>query len=295
MTEGPENHEIAGILEQIAHLLELEDANPYRVQAYRKAAATAREADRSLRDLVEQAGKDALQALPEIGPGLAGVIEEIVQTGQASQLRKLQAEHNPTAVLSRVPGIGSKLASRVQDELGVTSLEELEVAAHDGRLGRVKGFGEGRVAAVKDSLAGMLSPAARRRARQAVESSSGSEREPTVAALLDVDREYRRRAGRGELKKIAPRRFNPDNEAWLPILNTTRGPWAFTALYSNTKRAHELGKTDDWVVIYFKRNGQPEGQCTVVTETDGDLTGQRAVRGRERETGTYYQEKGTSN
>lgn len=83
-------------------------------------------------------------------------------------------------------------------------------------------------------------------------------------------------------RTIAPRRFNPDKKAWLPILHTERGPWSFTALFSNTARAHQLGTTDDWVVIYFERDGR-EGQCTVVTERPGPRAGRRVVRGREDE------------
>jgi hypothetical protein len=55
-----------------------------------------------------------------------------------------------------------------------------------------------------------------------------------------------------------------------------------TALFSNTARAHALGRTHDWVVLFYERNGD-EGQCTVVTETRGPLAGRRVVRGRESE------------
>ncbi|MGH7682533.1 MAG: hypothetical protein ACRENN_11185, partial [Candidatus Eiseniibacteriota bacterium] len=72
--------------------------------------------------------------------------------------------------------------------------------------------------------------------------------EPSVSDVLDVDREYRERAAKGELKRIAPRRMNPANEAWLPVLRTERAGRHYTALYSNTPRAHELKKTHDWVV-----------------------------------------------
>ena len=66
------------------------------------------------------------------------------------------------------------------------------------------------------------------------------------------------------------------------MLHTERAPWSFTALFSNTARAHELGTTGDWVVIYFERDGR-EGQCTVVTEHSGPAAGERVVRGREDE------------
>ena len=101
--------------------------------------------------------------------------------------------------------------------------------------------------------------------------------------LLEVDAEYRRRAAAGTLRRIAPRRFNPDGVAWLPVFHDERAGWSFNALFSNTARAHELGKTDDWVVIFYER-GKDEGQCTVVTETHGPRAGQRVVRGREGET-----------
>ncbi len=85
------------------------------------------------------------------------------------------------------------------------------------------------------------------------------------------------------MRKIAPRRFNRSAEAWLPILHTERGDWRFTALYSNTPLAHQLGRTRDWVVVYYETDVSPEGQCTVVTETQGPLKGRRVVRGREGE------------
>jgi hypothetical protein len=107
--------------------------------------------------------------------------------------------------------------------------------------------------------------------------------------VLDVVREYREGAVAGRLPRIAPRRFNPSGEAWLPILHTEREAWQLTALFSNTARAHELGKTRDWVVVYFHTDIRGEGQRTVVTETRGALIGRRVVRGREEECRTHYE------
>ena len=98
-----------------------------------------------------------------------------------------------------------------------------------------------------------------------------------------VDREYRTKAAAGDLVKIAPKRFNPKGEAWLPLLHTVRDGWRFTALYSNTARAHQLGRETDWVIIYFHKDNHAEGQRTVVTETRGEAAGRRIVRGREAE------------
>ena len=111
---------------------------------------------------------------------------------------------------------------------------------------------------------------------------------PSVQVLLDIDREYREKARAGTLRLIAPRRMNPDGKAWLPVLHTRYGPWHFTALFSNTERAHELHRVYDWVVIYFSDAERDEGQFTVVTERHGTLTGLRVVRGREPECARYY-------
>jgi len=98
----------------------------------------------------------------------------------------------------------------------------------------------------------------------------------------------REKAAAGKLPTIAPKRFNPKGEAWLPVLHARRGGWHFTALYSNTATAHRLGRTRDWVVIYFYDGEHAEGQHTVVTETRGPLAGRRVVRGREAECRAWY-------
>jgi hypothetical protein len=110
---------------------------------------------------------------------------------------------------------------------------------------------------------------------------------PPIELLLALDAEYREKAAAGRLKLIAPKKFNPEGKAWLPIMQTERDGWRCTILFSNTQRAHELGKTHDWVVIYFSRGGE-EQKCTIVTEFKGDLSGKRVVRGREEECKDYY-------
>ena len=108
-----------------------------------------------------------------------------------------------------------------------------------------------------------------------------------VDLLLDIDREYRSAAREGKLRTIAPRRFNPYGEAWLPLLHVDRDGWSFTALFSNTERAHQLAKTHDWVVLHYERDGRAR-RCTVVTERRGQLAGLRVVRGREQACRRYY-------
>ena len=276
------NAEISDALARIADLLETQDADGYRVRAYRRGAERVRATPEPMATLHERGGVEALDALPDIGKSLASVIAELVRTGRSSVLERLAGQVSPEDRFTTVAGIGEELAKRVHAELHIESLEELELAAHDGRLAQVPGFGARRVRAVQQSLAGILGREAARRGKAGAPHAAPPGGRPDVATLLDVDREYRRKAAAGSLRTIAPRRFNPDKKAWLPVLHTERPPWSFTALFSNTARAHELGTTGDWVVIYFERDGR-EGQCTVVTERSGPRAGERVVRGREDE------------
>ena len=104
---------------------------------------------------------------------------------------------------------------------------------------------------------------------------------------MQVDQEYREKSQKGLLPQIAPRRFNPKGIAWLPIYHCSHGIWHYTALFSNTPMAHQMNKTNDWVVIYYD-NGKREGQATVVTAYRGILEGKLIVRGRETECEAYY-------
>jgi hypothetical protein len=283
----PTNEEIADALERVADLLEAQDANPFRVRAYRNAAGTALAAAEPLAAVLERGGREELETLPGIGRTLATHISELVHTGRLGFLERLEGQVSPEDLFTTVPGIGEALAARIHRELGLETLEELELAAHDGRLAALPGFGERRVRGMRDALAGILGRSARRRARRLRpalphEAHAGEAARPSVQTILAVDEEYRRRAEAGELRTVAPRRFNPEGRAWLPVLHVEKEGFHFTALFSNTARAHELGKTREWVVIYWERDGD-EDQCTVVSERSGALRGRRVVRGREDE------------
>src|SRR5690606_19781113 len=161
--------------------------------------------------------------------------------------------------------------------LHVDTLEALEQAIRRGRLAELPELGPARGAALLAAVSRTLDA---RRAAHRPPPVPASE-EPSVQVLLDIDAEYRRKAAEGRLPKIAPHRFNPHGEAWLPVMHAARDGWHFTAVYSNTERAHALGKTHDWVVIYFHDDEHIERQHTVLTETRGSLEGLRVVRGRE--------------
>ncbi|MFP5354466.1 MAG: helix-hairpin-helix domain-containing protein [Gemmatimonadota bacterium] len=286
------NRQVADRFDEAASLLEQQQANPFRVQAYRNAAETIRTLPRGVGEILHQEGLEGLDRLPTIGPALARAISLIVDTGRFPMLDRLRGEHDPIEVLTSVPGVGPKLAQRLHDELGIATLEALEAAAHDGRLAKTPGFGEKRVAGIRDALAtrlGRRRTGAQTTARDDGGGEYGREGEPTVAELLDVDREYREASEAGTLHLIAPRRFNPGRKAWLPVLHTAREGRHYTALFSNTARAHQQGRTHDWVVLYFD-GADGERQHTVVTQPSGPLAGRRVVRGRERECAEYYRE-----
>ena len=274
------NSLVANRLDEVAQILAEQGANVFRVGAYRRAAAMLRGLQEPIDQIVKSEGLEGLEKLPGIGETLARFIHQLVMTGRLPMLDRLRGESDPITLLRTVPGIGRVLAEKLHDELGIETLEELEIAANDGRLEKIAGLGSKRIAGIRDTLATRLGR---------VRSQDGKVRasEPPVSEILDVDAEYRRKAAREELPKIAPRRFNPEQKRWLPILHTVRGKRHYSALFSNTPRAHQLRKTADWVVIYYDGKGG-ERQCTVITSAFGPLAGRRILRGREPECLKHY-------
>jgi len=279
---GMDNATVAATLERLAALLEAQRANAYRIDAWRAAASKVPAAP-PLEEIAAREGIDGLKRALNVGDGIASALRELLGTGRLRMLERLEGRVSPEDLFLAVPGMGPTLARNAHARLGIETLEELEVAANDGTLERVPGFGPRRVALVREAVAGMLQHTMRRAYRRSEAAAAPPHAPPSVDTLLAIDADYRAKAARGELPRIAPARLNPGHAAWLPVLHAEAEGFSFTAMFSNTARAHRLGRTNDWVVIYFERDGH-ESQCTVVTETHGPRTGQRVVRGRERET-----------
>ena len=275
-----QNVDIAHRLEEIADLLEVQHANSYRVQAYRRVAASIRQLRTPLMQVWQSHGDEGLREVTGAGERMIVTLRTLLTTGRLPMLERLRGEADPTAMLESVPGIGPSLAQRLHDELGIETLEDLEAAAHDGRLHELAGVGKKKLSGIIDTLAGRLG-----RLRNVAHLHEADE--PSVEELLDVDHEYQEKAAAGQLPTIAPRRFNPKGVAWLPVLHTQRGERHYTALFSNTAKAHELGTVEDWVVLYYD-GGYTERQATVITSKWGELEGLRIVRGREPECEQYY-------
>lgn len=135
------NTEIAALFNRLADLLELEDADPFRVRAYRNGARTISSLAQNVAELVK-AGKD-LSELPGIGEALAKKIETIVETGKLPQLDKVGARTPPAlSKLMKIEGLGPRRVKTLYKQLGIRSLEDLDRAARSGKIRKLEGFGK---------------------------------------------------------------------------------------------------------------------------------------------------------
>ncbi|KHK58278.1 DNA polymerase III [Ralstonia sp. A12] len=134
------NQTIAAVFNEIADLLEVEDANPFRIRAYRNAARVAEGMTEGI-DAMLARGAD-LTKLPGIGNDLAAKMREIVETGTCAMLTRVRSEVSPSMVqLLQLPGLGPKRARVLQHELGIATLDELARAATAHQIRELHGFG----------------------------------------------------------------------------------------------------------------------------------------------------------
>ncbi len=134
------NADVAAVFEEIASLLEIQGANPFRIRAYRNAARTIGELPQEASQLLARGGD--LTRLPGIGEDLAAKIAEIVATGHSSLLDRLRGELPPAVTeLLKIPGLGPKRVKALYHDLEVQTVEQLYRAARDGRIRALPGFG----------------------------------------------------------------------------------------------------------------------------------------------------------
>ena len=146
-----QNREIAGVFEKYATLLEIQDANPFRVRAYHNAAESVRALPRELSELIED-GAD-LTELHGIGDELAAKIHELVETGALQSLQALEREvPGELAELTELSGLGPKRVAALFHELDVRSTDDLEQAARAGQVSELDGFGEKTEQKILDEL-----------------------------------------------------------------------------------------------------------------------------------------------
>lgn len=147
-----ENSEIADVFEEMAELLEFRGENPFRIRAYRNGARAIRDLNESVSSILADPSRD-LAEVPGIGKTLVEKAETLVSTGELPQLAKLRAATPPVLfAMSRIPGLGAKKASKLQQELQIETLEDLREACVKNRISPLKGFGQKTQQAILDGL-----------------------------------------------------------------------------------------------------------------------------------------------
>jgi DNA polymerase (family 10) len=133
------NRDIARILSEIADLLEIKGENPFKVRAYQRAAQAI---DSLAVTLADMRGRQPFTDISGVGSSIAEKIEELLDAGQCRYHQELLAEFPASlAALLSIPEVGPRKAKALHDALGITSVDELEQAAREGKLRDLKGFG----------------------------------------------------------------------------------------------------------------------------------------------------------
>ena len=136
---GADKWTVARVLDEIAQYVALSDPNRFKSRAFERAARAVESLEEDLAALV--ANGDLLST-PGIGKAVGAIIKELVETGQSRYLDELRKQYPPGIFdLLRVPGFGLTKIGLVHEKLGIGSLDELEAAAREGRLAKLRGFG----------------------------------------------------------------------------------------------------------------------------------------------------------
>src|SRR5712671_4046372 len=132
--------EIAGVLERIATLLELKGENPFKIRAYTNAARAIETFGGNVSDFQDE---EAVAKIPGIGKSIAQKIKELAASGSLKYLEELSAQF-PAGVLElfALPGLGAKKIKALYDQLGISSIEQLQKACEEGRVAELAGFGQ---------------------------------------------------------------------------------------------------------------------------------------------------------
>jgi len=147
-----QNADIARLLDEVADLLEISEANPFKVRAYHNAARTVRDHPEPLAELVRAGGFD-LTELPSIGEGIAEEIEALVATGELPQRRALVRKLPPGLLdLLRIAGLGPKRVKLLHDKLKVKTVADLAKAVEQGKVAELRGFGPTMVEKIRAGL-----------------------------------------------------------------------------------------------------------------------------------------------
>ena len=202
----------AHVLTQISELLELSGENPFKSRAYRSAASAVLEVVTD--DLCPMWRDGSLAKLKGLGPATLGVLGDLCETGESRYFEQLR-EQTPEGLLEmlRVPGLGIGKIHALHEGLGISSVEELEAAAREGRLAKLKGFGPKTadkilkgIAYLRSTTAYVLYPHALNEARRLLAMVEGH---PDVARALIAGAIRRRRETVRDIDIVAACRATP--------------------------------------------------------------------------------------
>jgi len=141
---------VARTLDEIGRYIELSDPNPFRARAFERAARAVENLEA---DIGEVVSSGALLKTPGIGKAIGPIISEVVQSGRSEYLEELRTQYPPGIFdLLRIQGLGLKKIGLLHETLGIGSLDELEAAAREDRLAKLKGFGAKTQAKILDGI-----------------------------------------------------------------------------------------------------------------------------------------------
>ncbi|MBA9901733.1 DNA polymerase/3'-5' exonuclease PolX [Burkholderia cepacia] len=230
----------AAVFAEIADMLEIQGANPFRVRAYRNAARTIADYGRDIATMI--ANGDDLGKIPSIGPDLASKLREIAATGTC-ELQQTLRHALPGAIveLLDVPGLGAKRVKALHEALHVDSLEQLRAEAKSGHVRELPGFGAKTEAHLLEAIDDRL------------------QREPqrfllpdAAHSLLPLLERLRAIAGVGKAVPAGSFRRRRETVGDLDILVTARDPQAVADAfvgYAEVARVLAHGKTKSSVVL----------------------------------------------
>jgi DNA polymerase (family 10) len=134
-----DKQEVASILDEIAILLELQGENPFRCNAYTKAARAVAQLEANLADVI---AAQELDQIPGIGATLRDKITMLVNTGHLPFYEDLKAKTPPgLLIMLRLPSIGPKKVKALFDQLGIDDLDKLKKCCEENKIAELKGFG----------------------------------------------------------------------------------------------------------------------------------------------------------
>ncbi len=146
------NAEVAQVFGRIAVLLELDEANPFRVRAYRETARILEGLAEPVEALVER--EKALESIRGIGKDIAGKIRDVVGTGSTELYDQMIKKYPLSLVaLTELQGLGPKRVKILYERLQIRDAEGLAAAANEGKLRELAGFGEKTEQKILQSLA----------------------------------------------------------------------------------------------------------------------------------------------